>query len=100
MAISNQADRLVQEVGMMEIFTGKAGLSRQCERHRHLPSIRLGLQYGQDFNKAKDRRLLLLLIAWARAKDVWLAWPCKAWCSRSHKNLARVELQERNTACT
>ena len=67
--LGSQADRLHQSVGMIEIFTGKAGLSRQCERHRNLPSIRLGVQYEQDFSKARDRRLLLFLIAWARAKD-------------------------------
>ncbi|CAE7551398.1 RE1 [Symbiodinium necroappetens] len=35
------------------VFAGPASLSHHCERGRGLASIRLGVSFGQDFNKAK-----------------------------------------------
>ena len=85
--LGDQKKALGQAVGLIEVFTGRAPLSVSSERHRGLTSIRLGLQHGQDFSRARDRRLLLLLIAWCRPKDVWLSWPCNPWCAWSRMNL-------------
>ena len=82
-----QAPRLKQKIGLIEVFAGPATLSHQSEHARSLASIRLGLNFGQDFTKAKDRRLLLLLLGYVRAKDVWFSWPCASWSGWSRSAL-------------
>ena len=84
-----QSPRLYEQVGLIEVFTGRAPLSLASDRRRGMPSIRLGKDYGQDFTRAKDRRLLLLLIGWTRPKDVWFSWPCSCWGGWSRLNIAK-----------
>ena len=74
-----QGSALATEVGMIEVFTGKAPLSAAYVKQRGLTSIRLRTAYGQDFSRARDRRLLLLLIGRCHPKDIWLSWPCSCW---------------------
>ena len=88
--LGEQAPVLQKEVGLIEVFTSsKARLALASERARGMSSIRLGLHYGQDFSRAKDRRLLLVLIARCRSKDVWFSWPCSPWCAWSRMNIAK-----------
>ena len=84
-----QADALDKSVGLIEVFTDKAPLARVSQKFRSLESIRLGTSHGQDFTRAKDRRLLLLLIGYCRPKDVWFSWPCSCWSGWARLNLAK-----------
>ena len=84
-----QGNALGGQVGLIEVFTGKAPLSSASSRTRGLVSIRLGLEYGQDFSRARDRRLLLLLLGRCRARDVWFSWPCSCWSGWSRMSLAK-----------
>ena len=79
----------LQRVGLVEVFSGRAPLSHHCEQIRGLASSRLGANHGQDFSRARDRRLLLLLLARTRPKDVWFSWPCECWSGWSRVNLAQ-----------
>ena len=79
------------QVDLIEVFAGKAPLSACSERLREGASVRIGLQYGQDLRRARDRRLLILLIGWCKPRDVWVSWPCKYWSSYSRLNMARSE---------
>ena len=74
---------------MLEVFTGKAPLSRCSDRMRQGASIRIGTQWGQDLKRSKDRRLLLWLIGLCRPKDVWISWPCTAWAGWSRLNMSK-----------
>ena len=84
-----QAACLDQEVGLIEVFTGQAPLSAISERARGLVSVRLSLDFGQDFFRARDRRMLLLLLGYCRAKDVWFSRPCASWSGWSRMKLAK-----------
>eukprot|EP00435_Cladocopium_sp_Y103_P013473 s905_g3.t1 len=52
--LGDQAFKLDASVGLIEVFTGKANLSKQYEKKTGLHAIRLGLQYGQDFTRLQD----------------------------------------------
>ncbi|CAE7443005.1 GIP, partial [Symbiodinium sp. CCMP2456] len=84
-----QGSRLAEEIGLIEVFAGAAVLSKQSERRRGLTSIKLGTEYGQDFSRARDRRLLLLLLGRCRPKDVWFSWPSGCWSSWSKGVIAK-----------
>ena len=75
------------KVALIEVFAGSANLSRHCERIRQGPCIRIGLGWGQDLLRANDRRLLLLLIALVKPKDVWFSWPCRCWSGWSSSSI-------------
>ena len=68
--LGDQASKLDCKVGLIKVFTGRARLSEEYEKQTGKASIRLGLQYGQDFTKLHDRRCLLLLIALCRPEHV------------------------------
>ena len=89
--LGKQASALDQQVGLLEVFTSKAPLAEASSRRRGLSSIKLGISTGQDFTRARDRRLLLLLIGFCRPKDVWFSWPCGCWSGWSRLNLAKNE---------
>ena len=59
------------------------------ERIRNGPSIRIGLEWGQDLLRARDRRLLLQLMAIVKPRDVWVSWPCACWSGWSRINLSK-----------
>ena len=88
MWLGPQAPKLRQTIGLIEVFAESGQLSHQCERIRGLASLRLGPRHGQDFSKARDRRLLLLLLGRVRAKDVWFSLPCDSWSGWSRHSLA------------
>ena len=81
--LGSQGSKLAEQVGLVEVFADAAPLSKQSERRRGLTSIRLGSEYGQDFSRARDRRLLLLLLGRCRPKDVWFSWPSGCWSNWS-----------------
>ena len=87
--LGSQASALDQQVGLVEVFTSKAPLAEQCSKLRGLVSIKLGTTFGQDFTRARDRRLLLLLIGFCRPKDTWFAWPCSCWSGWARMNIAK-----------
>ena len=73
--LKEQAPKLDQRVGLIEVFTGQANLSKTFEDRTNCTSIRLGLDHGQDFTRLHDRRCLLLLIAFVRPSHVWFSFP-------------------------
>jgi hypothetical protein len=85
--LGDQSHVLDKKVGLIEVFTGKAKLSEVFEKQTGLASIRLGLQFGQDFTRLHDRRCLLLLIAFCRPRHVWFSFPCKLWGPWTRMNL-------------
>ena len=87
--LGDQACSLDRKVGLIEVFTGKAPLSRYYTRRTGLESIRIGLDYGHDLNRLHDRRMLLMLIAVCRPDHVWLSFPCGPWGSWSRLNISR-----------
>ena len=87
-----QAYKLNKRVGLIEVFTGKA-LSRHFERRSQTESIRIGLEYGQDLNKLKDRRNLLLLIGLTQPQHVWYSFPCGPWSAWSRLNQSKSPQQ-------
>lgn len=88
-----QAYKLNKRVGLIEVFTGKAPLSRHFERRSQTESIRIGLEYGQDLNKLKDRRNLLLLIGLTQPQHVWYSFPCGPWSAWSRLNQSKSPQQ-------
>lgn len=46
--LGTQASKLHTKVGLIEVFTGKAPLSKAFERVTNTSSIRIGLEYGHD----------------------------------------------------
>ena len=87
--LGKQAYKLKKRVGLVEVFTGKAPLSRFYERRSQLESIRIGLEYGQDLNKLKDRRNLVLLIGLTQPQHVWYSFPCGPWSAWSQLNQSK-----------
>ena len=87
--LGDQAHVLDKKVGLIEVFTGQAKLSQVFEKQTGLASIRLGLQFGQDFTRLHDRRCLLLLIAFCRPRHVWFSFPCKLWGPWTRLNLIK-----------
>ena len=85
--LKEQAPKLDQRVGLVEVFTGQANLSKTFEDRSNATSIRLGLEYGQDFTRLHDRRCMLLLIAFVRPSHVWFSFPCKLWGAWTNMNL-------------
>ena len=73
------------------MFTGKAPLSRHYERRSQLESIRIGLEYGQDLNKLKDRLNLVLLIGLTQPQHVWSSFPCGPWSAWSQLNQSKSD---------
>ena len=103
--LGDQASKLDCKVGLIEVFTGRARLSEEYEKQTGKASIRLGLQYGQDFTKLHDRRCLLLLIALCRPEHVWFSFPCKPWgpwtrlnMSKSDKTFKKI-MSDRQSCC-
>ena len=84
-----QACKLDSSVGLIEVFTGKAQLSQTFEKITGKASIKLGLEHGQDFHRVNDRRLLLLLIAYAQPDHVWFSWPCTHWGPWCNLNMSK-----------
>ena len=89
--LGDQASKLDCKVGLIEVFTGRARLSEEYEKQTGKASIRLGLQYGQDFTKLHDRRCLLLLIALCRPEHVWFSFPCKPWGPWTRLNMSKSD---------
>ena len=50
------------KVSLVEVITGKAPLSKCSEEVRDGASVRVGLNWGHDLRRARDRRMLLILI--------------------------------------
>ena len=92
--LGDQAFKLDASVGLVEVFTGKANLSKQYEAKTGLHAIRLGLEYGQDFKRLQDRKNLLLLIAFCRPHHIWVSFPCQHWGPWSRFNMARSPEQK------
>ena len=86
--LGDQGPKL-DRVGLIEVFAGAARLSKQCEHRRGLSSISIGLKFGQDLSRARDRRLLLLLLGRCRSKDVWFSWPSACWSGWARSRLAK-----------
>ena len=84
-----QSHKLNSTVELVEVFTDHAPLSAMIERWTGNQAIRIGKNHGQDLTKARDRQLLLCLIAWTRPKHVWYSWPCSDWGPWSRFNMAR-----------
>ena len=99
-----QAKALDTPVHFIEVFTDKAPLGRAVSKHVGKTSILLGINHGQDFNRARDRRLLMCLIALTRPDHVWFSFPCGCWGPWSRFNLAKGDpsrstvLQQRKLA--
>eukprot|EP00435_Cladocopium_sp_Y103_P065222 s43_g27.t1 len=89
--LGDQSAALDTRVGLIEVFTGHAPLSQLYEQTTGKSSIRLGLTYGQDFTRVRDRRLLLLLIAFTQPEHVWFSWPCKHWGPWCNINMSKDE---------
>ena len=89
--LGDQSAVLDTKVGLVEVFTGHAPLSQLYEQTTGKSSIRLGLSYGQDFTRVRDRRLLLLLIAFTQPEHVWFSWPCKYWGPWCNINMSKDE---------
>ena len=94
--LGHQAPLIDHSVSMIEVFTGKANLSRVMEAQSGMPCIRLGLEYGQDFTKPRDRQLFIQLLAVVKPKRVWYSWPCKCWGPWSRLNAAKTASMEEN----
>ena len=84
-----QADKLNEPVQMIEVFTGTAPLASQLEHESGQAVIRIGLQYGQNLDRLKDRQFLLCLIAWTRPRHIWYSWPCGDWGPWSRFNMSK-----------
>eukprot|EP00438_Fugacium_kawagutii_P033822 Skav235831 [mRNA] locus=scaffold1931:222076:230114:- [translate_table: standard] len=84
-----QAHALDGPVHLIEVFTDHAPLARKTHKLTGQSSIILGIQHGQDFNKLRDRRMLMYLIAWCRPKHAWFSFPCGCWGPWSRFNLAK-----------
>ena len=89
--LGDQNHLLDKKVGLVEVFTGKANLSKVFEQRTGLHAIRLGLDYGQDFTRVHDRRCLLLLIAYCRPKHLWFSFPCKYWSPWTYVNMNKQQ---------
>ena len=87
--LKDQAPKLDQRVGLIEVFAGQAKLSKTFENRSNTKSIKLGLSFGQHFIKLHDRRYLLLLIAFCRPSHLWFSFPCKYWGPWTIMNLNR-----------
>eukprot|EP00438_Fugacium_kawagutii_P028282 Skav227626 [mRNA] locus=C9358797:125:8101:- [translate_table: standard] len=80
-----QAIKLLSPVHVVEVFTGKAPLSKQLEQHGK-SCIRIGLDYGHDLNLHSHRRKLMLLLTYCQPQDVWISFPCGCWGPWSRLN--------------
>ena len=87
-----QSAKLGPQVELIEVFTRKAPLSHHFEqivKSERQTSIRLGWDYGQDFDKVYDRRMLMYLVAWCNPSNVWYSFPCSPWGPWSRFNMKR-----------
>lgn len=64
----------------LEVYAGK-GRATQAVLQRHGIAICLGLDYGQDFRRARDRSLARFLVERLRPRHLWGSFPCKAFCA-------------------
>lgn len=69
-----QAKALDTPVHFIEVFTDKAPLCRAASKHVGETSILLGINHGQDFNRVRDRRLLMCVVALTRPDHVWFSF--------------------------
>ena len=89
--LGDQADAIDRCPQFIEVFTGKAPLASKVQSKLGVPSIKIGLQYGQDLNRLSDRRKLMQLIALLRPRHVWFSFPCGCWGPWSRFNMSRNE---------
>ena len=90
--LGDQAFKLDQKVGLIEVYTGQARLSGCFEKESQTEAIRIGYSYGHDLDKPREARLLLLLIAYTRPRHVWISFPCKYWGPWARLNMSKSEL--------
>ena len=89
--LGNQASKLDSKVGLIEVFTGTANLSKQFEKRTQKTAIQIGIDYGHDLGRLRDRRNLLYLVALTKPDHIWFAPPCKCWGPWSRFNMAFSE---------
>ena len=89
--LGKQAWKLDSTVGLVEVFTGKAPLSSQFQKRTNQTAIQIGIDFGHDLGRLKDRRNLLFLVALTKPAHVWFAPPCKCWGPWSRFNMALSE---------
>lgn len=89
--LGDQAHLLNQRIDLVEVFTGKAPLADAVEKCGTGKCIRIGLDYGHDLNRLHDRRMLILLVAYLKPRDVWISFPCGCWGPWSRFNMQKSD---------
>ena len=82
------------EVGLVEVYAGKANLSHLFEQAGHGEAIRLGLAWGQQLRGKEALWYLKSLLELCKPSDIFVSFPCKAHCSWNRFN-ARRSLETR-----
>ena len=73
---------------LVEVYADKGRVSAQV-LEMDGTAIRVGLAWGHDLTRSRDRRLLFQLIEFVPVKHVLGAFPCTAFCAWVRLNLAR-----------
>ena len=83
-----QGYKIDSRVGLVELFAGKGRLSDAYEE-QNSSAIRLGRAWGQELRGDEAHWLVRSLIIRCKPRDVFVAFPCRAYCQWSNYNLAR-----------
>jgi hypothetical protein len=73
---------------LLEVYTGAARASQQVLKLGGR-AIRLGLEWGQNFRRQRDRRLAAFLLYSVFVAHLWSSFPCTAFGCWVSINLAR-----------
>ena len=80
---------------LLELFAGKAHISKAFAQHRMSVLQPRDLQYGHDLRQRECQDQVLNEILRERPRLVWAAPPCTAWCGFSRLNYSIQERKRR-----
>jgi hypothetical protein len=86
----------------LEIWTNKALISVNVKAQGGT-AIRIGLTYGHDLRRLRDRELLMCLLEHWQPREAWCSFPCTSFCCWVAINEARgceMEQVKKEACCT
>ena len=72
----------------VEIYVGMGRITKKLTQ-KGASAVCIGLKYGHDLRRLRDRELLMCLLSWWDPEHTWVSFPCTAFCCWVSLNEAR-----------